>query len=208
MQLKKNRSLQTDTPQLDKNAWLRAAADAIAEDGFNGTRILPLSKKLGVTRGSFYWHFEDHATFVRAFVIYWRDQQLRAVDAFEHRDDDSVAAYQRLLDVVLTNTTPALKRLKVEFALRGYARRDAFAAEALTVVDQARIHLFMPIVRNIAASDKEAESFAHLLLVQMSGAQLAMAGPSCTADTIIGMKQAMLKSLAALHVMHAMPKPK
>ena len=40
----------TDSAQLDQLAWLKAAAVAIAEDGFNGTRILPLSKRLGVTR--------------------------------------------------------------------------------------------------------------------------------------------------------------
>ncbi|MEI6738197.1 MAG: TetR/AcrR family transcriptional regulator, partial [Pseudomonadota bacterium] len=55
----------SEAPQLDKIAWLKAAAVAIAEDGFSGIRIFPLSKRLGVTRGSFYWHFEDHATFVR-----------------------------------------------------------------------------------------------------------------------------------------------
>ena len=191
----------TDSTQLDQLAWLKAAAVAIAEDGFNGTRILPLSKRLGVTRGSFYWHFEDHAAFVRAFILHWQEQQLRAVDAYQHQTTDPVKAYERLLDVVLTDTGPELKRLKVEFALRGYARRDAFAANAVKAVDLARTTLFMPIVRDIADTDVEAESFAHLLMVQLSGAQHAIAGPNCDAGVLAGMKRAMLKSLGALHAL-------
>jgi AcrR family transcriptional regulator len=194
----------TDSAQLDQLAWLKAAAIAIAEDGFNGTRILPLSKRLGVTRGSFYWHFADHAAFVRAFIVHWQEQQLRAVAAYKHQTSDPVNAYARLLDVVLTDTGPELKRLKVEFALRGYARRDAFAAAAVTAVDFARTGLFMPIVRDIADSPNEAESFAHLLMVQLSGAQHAIAGPNCDANVLAGMKRAMLKSLEAMHALRAM----
>ncbi len=195
-----------DSAQLDQLAWLKAAAVAIAEDGFNGTRILPLSKRLGVTRGSFYWHFEDHAAFVRAFVLHWQEQQLRAVDTYKHQSSDPVKAYERLLDVVLTDTGPELKRLKVEFALRGYARRDAFAANAVKTVDLARTTLFMPIVRDIADSDVEAESFAHLLMVQLSGAQHAIAGPNCDATVLAGMKRAMLKSLDAMHALRVSTK--
>ena len=193
----------TDSAQLDQLAWLKAAAVAIAEDGFNGTRILPLSKRLGVTRGSFYWHFEDHAAFVRAFVLHWQAQQLRAVAAYKHQTSDPVKAYERLLNVVLTDTGPELKRLKVEFALRGYARRDAFAATAVKSVDLARTTLFLPIVRDIADSEVEAESFAHLLMVQLSGAQHAIAGPNCDAIILAGMKRAMLKSLGAMHALRA-----
>jgi AcrR family transcriptional regulator len=193
-----------ETTQLDKTAWLRAAAIAIAEDGFNGTRILPLSKRLGVTRGSFYWHFADHAAFVQAFIIYWRDQQLRAVEVFTHESNDPVEAYARLLDMVLTDTGVELKRLKVEFALRGYARRDAFAAKAVAAVDQARTQLFIPIVEGIAETTAETESFAHLLLAQLSGAQHAIAGPNCNGAVLAGMKQAMLSALAALHATKAL----
>ena len=195
-----------DTLQLDKTAWLRAAAVAIAEDGFNGTRILPLSKQLGVTRGSFYWHFVDHAAFVAAFVVYWRDQQLRAVEMFKHESPDPVAAYARLLDLVLTDTGVELKRLKVEFALRGFARRDAFTAKAVAAVDHARTQLFMPIVAGLADSVAETESLAHLLLAQMSGAQHAIAGPTCSPKVLAGMKNAMLRALAALHTAPAVAK--
>jgi AcrR family transcriptional regulator len=189
----------TEPAQLDQTAWLRAAMAAIAEDGFNGIRVLPLSKRLGVTRGSFYWHFADHAAFVTAFIEYWRHQQLRAVEAYQHTKRDAVSAYRQLLDVVLTDTESELKRLKVEFALRGYARRDKLAADAVAVVDKARIDLFLPIVSAIATDANEAESFATLLLVQLSGAQHAIAGPNCSPAQLARLKEAMLAQLAAIY---------
>lgn len=196
-----------DSSPLDPAAWLKAASVAIAEDGFNGIRILPLSKRLGVTRGSFYWHFASHAVFVRAFVNHWQDIQLRAVAAFRHDANDAVTAYRELLDIVLTNTGAELKRLKVEFALRGFARRDKFAAKAVALVDRARTDLFIPIVREIARTDEEAEAFAHLLLVQLSGAQHAIAGPNFDSVMLARLKQAMLHSLVALYETRAAPPP-
>lgn len=199
----KKRSTAVDSTTLDRDAWLRAAAAAIAEDGFNGTRILPLSKRLGVTRGSFYWHFADHAAFVVAFIERWRDQQLRAVESFKYPGDDPVAAYAALLDLVLTDTGAEQKRLKVEFALRGHARRDSVAAKAVAQVDLARTKLFRPMVAPIAANDDEADSLARLLLIQLSGAQHAVAGPKYDAAVLTGMKQAMLKSLQAMYTVYA-----
>ena len=188
----------TESTRLDQTAWLRAAASAIAEDGFNGTRILPLSKRLGVTRGSFYWHFADHAAFIDAFIVYWRDQQLRSIDAYQHDTTNAVSAYRKLLDIVLMDIEPERQRLKVEFALRGFARRNQPAAAAIDIVDRARIKLFLPIVQGIAFSKKEAEALALLLLIQISGAQHAIAGPNCNADVVAKLKQAMLDSLSAM----------
>jgi AcrR family transcriptional regulator len=197
-----------DTTSLDQTAWLKAAALAISEEGFSGARILPLSKRLGVTRGSFYWHFEDHAAFVRAFVQRWRDQQIHAVQTFQHKSTDGIKAYEYLLDVILKDSGAARKRLKVEFALRDHARTDPFAASAVADVDRARTIFFMPIVSEIVTSTEEAESFARLLLVQVSGTQLAIAGPNCSSEIVAGLKSAMVKSLEAMHTLWLTRQPR
>jgi AcrR family transcriptional regulator len=188
-----------ETTKLDQSAWLRAATTAIAEDGISGLRVLPLSKRLGVTRGSFYWHFADHAAFINAYVQYWRQQQLRAIESYTHDLSDPVSAYKKLLDTALTDDEPERRRLKVEFALRGHARRNPVAADAIADVDRARIALFLPLVEAIGHDRAEAKAFALLLLIQISGAQHAIAGPNCNAEVLTKLKQAMLESLSALH---------
>ncbi|MFN3463335.1 MAG: TetR/AcrR family transcriptional regulator, partial [Terricaulis sp.] len=64
-----------NTTTLDANAWIEAAFDALAEGGIDAVRVDPLAKNLGVTRGSFYWHFADRAALHTAMLKEWRKRQ-------------------------------------------------------------------------------------------------------------------------------------
>ena len=46
----------TRTP---RERWIEAGLQALAAGGPDAVRIDPLAKALGVTRGGFYWHFEN-----------------------------------------------------------------------------------------------------------------------------------------------------
>ena len=46
--------------------WEAAALDALAENGLAGVAIEPLARRLGVTKGSFYWHFTDRDALLAA----------------------------------------------------------------------------------------------------------------------------------------------
>ena len=57
--------------RLTREEWLRRALDVVATKGHAKLRIHELVKHLGVTRGSFYWHFKDRDDFVRQLVDYY-----------------------------------------------------------------------------------------------------------------------------------------
>lgn len=59
-------------PQLTRDDWISAALDALIADGVAGVQITALSKILGVTRGSFYWHFENREELLTALLAEWR----------------------------------------------------------------------------------------------------------------------------------------
>ena len=63
-------------PKLTRDDWLDAAFAAVVEGGFDAVRVLTLAQRLGVTRGSFYWHFADHAELVAALLKRWREREL------------------------------------------------------------------------------------------------------------------------------------
>ena len=44
-------------PQQTRDGWIEAALAVLVEEGIEAVQITQLSKRLGVTRGSFYWHF-------------------------------------------------------------------------------------------------------------------------------------------------------
>lgn len=51
--------------------WIEAAYRAMAEGGIEAVAVEPLARKLGVTKGSFYWHFEDRKALLEATLGRW-----------------------------------------------------------------------------------------------------------------------------------------
>lgn len=71
--------------RVTKDAWIDAAVDAIARGGVAAVAVDALAKDLGITRGSFYWHFADRDALLRAALEYWErkgtDDIIAALDA-------------------------------------------------------------------------------------------------------------------------------
>lgn len=57
--------------RLTADDWCDAALRRIAADGADALSVEGLARELGVTKGSFYWHFADRAALVRAAVERW-----------------------------------------------------------------------------------------------------------------------------------------
>jgi AcrR family transcriptional regulator len=51
--------------------WEIAALDALADTGLAGVAVEPLARRLGVTKGSFYWHFPDREALLAAALRRW-----------------------------------------------------------------------------------------------------------------------------------------
>ncbi|SHG63542.1 transcriptional regulator, TetR family [Hydrocarboniphaga daqingensis] len=51
--------------------WAEAALDAIAENGIEAVAVEPLARRLGVTKGSFYWHFTHREALLHAALELW-----------------------------------------------------------------------------------------------------------------------------------------
>lgn len=70
--------------------WLRAAVQVLGKDGVEGVRVDPLARALGVTKGSFYWHFRDRADLLDALIDLWEEETAwliaEASQAFAPRD--------------------------------------------------------------------------------------------------------------------------
>jgi AcrR family transcriptional regulator len=55
--------------------WAEAALEVIAEKGIKGIAVEPLARRLGVTKGSFYWHFANRRALLQAALDLWEHQQ-------------------------------------------------------------------------------------------------------------------------------------
>jgi AcrR family transcriptional regulator len=65
--------------------WVAAALDALLADGPAGVAVQPLARRIGATKGSFYWHFGSRDELLRAALARWEkvatDDVIQSVEA-------------------------------------------------------------------------------------------------------------------------------
>ena len=69
----------TEKPRLSAEDWARAALDVIAEQGLAAVAVEPLARRLGVTKGSFYWHFPSREALLVAALQRWEKTEQETV---------------------------------------------------------------------------------------------------------------------------------
>lgn len=108
--------------QLGREDWILAGLHALAGEGEDGLRVEPVARGLGVTKGSFYWHFPDRAGWRQAVLSWW-----------EHRAFADLARGG-------SRTTAAGEPdwTAVERAIRLWARKEVAAAQSLSRVLRER----------------------------------------------------------------------
>lgn len=163
-----------DKNLLDRDAWLNAAADVVANDGFAQLKILALAKTLGVTRGSFYWHFKDHAEFVDAFLEKWCIDRINEGISYRHGDDgDALARLYRALELSV-RPEGDMKSLRIELAVRDLARRHALAARLVTKLDKVRWKQAFELFHAILQDEEKAWSAALMFNMFVAGGKLIL----------------------------------
>ena len=104
-----------ESARLSRDDWLDAAFDAVVEGGFDSVRVLLLADRLGVTRGSFYWHFKDHADLVDSLIRRWHQSEIETDRKLGGiRSDDPGADLMQILDVALARGSGDLKEMRFE----------------------------------------------------------------------------------------------
>mgnify|MGYP001820637128 CR=1 FL=1 len=58
-------------PRLTKEAWINAGLSALKEHGPDALKAEALARRLGTTKGSFYWHFKDIPAYHDALLDVW-----------------------------------------------------------------------------------------------------------------------------------------
>jgi AcrR family transcriptional regulator len=147
---------------LDATAWVEAAFDALAEGGIDAVRVDPLAKRLGVTRGSFYWHFTDRAALHTAILKEWRKRaSYQVATRIERRASAPDERLRQTLALPLSG--PRAKRAAaIELAIRLWSRRDGEAAKAVRHIDQVRLTYYAKLYRELGLAPGEARQRAFM----------------------------------------------
>ena len=143
--------------QLSAQDWLHQGLKVLAKSGFTALKAEPLAKAMGVSRGSFYWHFADIGVYHAAILKHWRDvaaEQVIANLEMVPKDRDALALLLRQA----FSSTPAL-----ENAVRTWATVDPAARAAVQAIDQRRLGYIETLLRQSGLSADLARARAQIL---------------------------------------------
>lgn len=156
---------------LDRDGWIEGAIDALADEGLAGMRVETLAKRLGVTKGSFYWHFKDRQDLLQAVLQTWKDGRLHDIDkqseAMPGREREQL---MQIIDVYSSSRNR--KGISIELAMRDWARRDNQANETVEAVDNYRISNACKLYVAGGIAAEEAVRRSHLLYAYVFGQSL------------------------------------
>ncbi|MGI8870204.1 MAG: TetR/AcrR family transcriptional regulator [Mycobacteriales bacterium] len=143
--------------RLDRDAWIAAAGRALGDGGLAAISIDPLAKRLGATRGSFYWHFRSREDLIIAALERWEQVSTVDVIAAMEQITDPAERLTGLLRHVLQHPEGA----DIEISLLASAR-DPIVAPVLRRATERRIGYVEQLYRELGCSRAEARDRALL----------------------------------------------
>jgi AcrR family transcriptional regulator len=145
------------TDQLSAKDWLDQGLKALAKSGFTALKAEPLAKAMGVSRGSFYWHFADIGAFHAAILKHWRDVAAEQIIANVEASSESDNPLPLLLRQAFGS------RLALENAVRTWAALDPAARAAVQAIDRRRLGYVESLLRASGLSAELARARAQIL---------------------------------------------
>ena len=148
--------------------WVTAAQDLLAENKINSIEIPTLCKRLGVTKGSFYWHFGGRGDLFLAILDKWRQRTTLDVNDRASRIGCSPDSALRYVLAAICKPRPN-RNSAIERSVRDWARTDQRARSAVVQVDKIRLAYLEDLFRQRNFSEKEARIRAHTAYAIMMG---------------------------------------
>ncbi len=149
--------------------WVESALTALAADGIEGVRIDRLCRDLGVTKGSFYWHFDGRDALLDAMVDYWSEEQpVLAIAALESVKGDALTRLARMEQMVVQRDIG-----RRDHAMRSWAANDERAARAVAVADAKILSFVEQELRGLGLEERDVFDFSRILFFTAIGSYTA-----------------------------------
>ncbi|MGY5775309.1 TetR/AcrR family transcriptional regulator [Rhizobium sp. LEGMi135b] len=120
-----------------QEGWLEAAYSSLIDSGVDSVKILPLAKKLKLSRTSFYWFFKDREELLDALVQKWRDKNTGNLVKQSEAYAESLA--EAMLNVFDCWLNKDLFDSQFEFAVRSWALQSSDILKEVREADQVRV---------------------------------------------------------------------
>ena len=144
---------------LTMNDWAEAALDVIAREGVEALAVEPLARDLGVTKGSFYWHFANREALLKAALRHWEHKETDIAFARAMTETDG----RRRIARIFRDVDGSRRAGSIYLALAAAARHP-LVAETIQRVNRRRLETLIECYEKIGLGRAEAQrqaSFAY-----------------------------------------------
>ncbi|MDB6091616.1 MAG: hypothetical protein JWN85_4400 [Gammaproteobacteria bacterium] len=142
-------------PFLSREDWITAARADLVAAGVSAVKVDRLARRLGVTRGSFYWHFKSHAELLRELLKSWEHTN---TGPFERvlAGDETPRGVRKFVAIIKLWVDEKDYSPAFDTAVRDWARTSREAAAAVHRADARRIEILHRVFIDIGFVDPEA----------------------------------------------------
>jgi AcrR family transcriptional regulator len=170
----------TRTP---RNSWIEEGLRALGVGGPDAVRVEKLADTLGVSKGGFYWHFDDRGALLEEMLDSWEQAVVDApIRIVESEGGDARAKLGGLFAVAVSLG----ELMKVELAIRDWARREKWVAKRLRRVDNRRMDYMRSLFGGFCPDEDDVEARCMLAFSLFIGSSFIVAehGARSRADVL------------------------
>ncbi len=147
-------------PKLTLKDWLQFSLDLLIKEGNAKLRIDTLVKSMGVTKGSFYWHFKDRDDFIHKLVEHWT--LVSTLVVVGHMEQVQGSAEERLFE--LTKYIVINELTRYDIAIRAWALMEPQIEYLVRKVDKLRLDFVRDLFAEMGFEGKELEMRSRTLV--------------------------------------------
>lgn len=153
--------------RLTRDDWISAARKSLIKGGVASIKVENLARQIGVTRGSFYWHFRDRNDLLRSLLQAWKQANTDPFRRVMHLHAGK-PVYQ-LAEFFCIWLRPSEFDPDYDSAVRDWARVSTAAAQLVRQVDEARLDLLRALFQGLGFPKLEADIRARVMYYHQVG---------------------------------------
>lgn len=147
--------------------WIDTARLTLIEEGVGGLKVDRLAVRLGMTRGAFYYRFEDRDHLLRCLIAHWEDDcRFLPAEAPGSSVADALAWFDRALSRLIEGDG---FDFSFDLAVRAWARADRRVAWAVEREDRRRLQTLETVFEAIGYQGAEAQIRAQVFYYHQIG---------------------------------------
>lgn len=157
--------------------WLEFALEVLVTKGPDSLKIIPLCELKGVTKGSFYHHFQNRDKFIDALMEHWYQKMTLDFIAQANTQESALDRLNKLDQVIASHNILA------EMHIRAWALKDKSIAQHLGKIDQQRQDYLANCYLELGVEEKSAKDIALVAYANFLGMQ--QIHPTPTLETVL-----------------------